>query len=338
MSDKVIGGILGAVYGDAFGVPFEMWSHDFLQKKLDSDNCFLNKYFVDKNKTKIINDFVKTHKNDYEGEYSDDSVLSLATIKSILQCGQINIDHMFETFCDEYSTNKNRGWGTNTEKILSDRKMPDGQKSESDGGLMRILPVIFWSTDTDMKENIVDVLRITNHDSEKSIQCCLLYSKLIKTLLVGDIDVNHFTQLIMSSVKNLSLIENNISDIVQNFLDENKGEMTVVEKLENYTTDCLIILQKVLNAVLYHFDDPIAAVAYGVSYGGDTDTIGTLIGGLMGVLHGSSSFVNKKIENYQNIEKIAKEFSTLLEFKISSSKKYENTVDYFTDRMDRIVY
>ena len=102
LTNKILGIIFGGAYGDAFGAPVELWSPDFIKKTLGNN---------------IIKELIKTHKNDFIGQYTDDTEMILATIKSInSKCG-INYENILKTFRDDY--NSNRGYGLSTSQLLN---------------------------------------------------------------------------------------------------------------------------------------------------------------------------------------------------------------------------
>lgn len=334
LKSKIIGSVLGGAYGDAFGLPVELWSKDFLQKKLESYKDFT----FSENNLKYLNTIIKTHKNDFIGEYSDDTEMSLATIESISKNATIISDKLLESFKKNYS--KNRGYGANTTKILEGNISEEIIKSDSNGGLMRIYPVAIWNSYTnnyDLMKDIKNDLKVTNHDTPKSIQTCYFFSKIIINFLKNDnININEFINFMEKELEtgdknynyNYENIKDSIIEIINNFKNDNNNlnEYKIVDNLYTYSTDCTETLQKVINALLYHWNEPIKSISYIVSYGGDTDTNAGILGSIQGVRFGDKFIFDKFniIENADNIINVANNFS---DFVISRKNNLEK--DYY---------
>ena len=313
LTNKILGIIFGGAYGDAFGAPVELWSPDFIKKTLGNN---------------IIKELIKTHKNDFIGQYTDDTEMILATIKSInSKCG-INYENILKTFRDDY--NSNRGYGLSTSQLLNNEINEKSSLSESNGGLMRISPIAIWninSNDIELKNNITDILKLTFHHSKKSIDCCFLFSKIMIYCIKSTIiNINDFKEKLLGFVKNLS-IENDIMKIINK--SEFDSELDKISDLEIYSTDSSETLMKVFNAMIYHFYKPKDAISYVVSYGGDTDTSAGLVGALMGAIYGYDYIKNdvNLIENYSKINELSLTFSKNVYHKY----KYLNEINTIKD-------
>lgn len=323
--DKIKNTILYSIYGDTFGVPFELWSPEFIKKKINE--IFNKEDYIIHNNNKIINKLVKTHKNNFIGEYSDDSEMILATMDSIINnCGISN--NLLETFKKYYSCE--RGYGINTGKILSGEII--NTISTSNGGLMRICPVAIWnfySDSCDLERDIINDLKLTNHNSIESIQTCLFFSKIIIYFLNLNkpCEIQDFISFITDIISELNIIKEPILLIINNFLKNNDAlELEIINKLEIYTTDCVVSIQKVLNAFLFHYNEPDMIIPYINSYGGDTDThcnlIGSLIGARFGTLNNNVEF--DKIENIENIYKLTNKFTNIVMERYKNLKDIKN--------------
>lgn len=326
--DKIKNTILYSIYGDTFGVPFELWSQEFIKKKINE--IIKNEDYIIHNNNKIVIKLVKTHKNKFIGEYSDDSEMILATMDSIIiNCGINN--NLLETFKKYYTSD--RGYGINTSKLLNGEIINTINQSTSNGGLMRICPVAIWnfySNSCDLEQDIINDLKITNHNSIESFQTCLLFSKMIIYFLNlnNSCDIKDFIRYITDVVSNLNIIKEPILLIINNYL-EKSNELEIINKLEIYTTDCISSMQKVLNAFLFHYDEPNVMIPYVNSYGGDTDTNCNLIGSLIGARFGSQINSNvefDKIENIENIIKLTDKFTNVVMERYANLKEIKTNI------------
>lgn len=333
LKNKIIGSVLGGAYGDAFGLPVELWSKDFLQKKLDS----YKEFTFTVNNLKYLNTIIKTHKNDFIGEYSDDTEMSLNTIESILNCATINSEKLLGTFKKNY--NKNRGYGSNTSKILENSINNEDkiQQSDSNGGLMRICPVAIWNSYTNNYELMKDIknnLKVTNHDTNKSIQVCYLFSKIINNFIkTNNITIDDFITFLEKELENgdkdykynYDEIKDYIFEVLNNYKNDNNksNEYKLVDNMYTYSTDCVETLQKVINALLYHWNNPLESLSYIVSYGGDTDTNAGILGSIQGTRFGDAYIIEKFniIENSMNIINTANKFADFVIYRKNNLEK-----------------
>jgi ADP-ribosylglycohydrolase len=319
ITNKIIGTIMGVAFGDAMGLPLELWSSEFIQKKLsDTSNDTLKNNVFSYMDKKYVNGFIKTHKNDFIGEYSDDTEMTLGIIESILLIGEVNSIHLLENFKKNYK--ESRGYGYNTSRILKGESI--NEKSDSNGGLMRISPIALWnleSTDSKLKKDIILVLNTTNHDTPTSIETCMLLCKIIiymiKNTEPNSLLINEFISFLEMEISNYPNIEIDIRTVINNFKSGN-DELKIISTLEPYSTNCIETFQKVINSLLFHWNEPELALSYIISYGGDTDTQTSILSSILGSRFGLD-FMNEKftiVENYEKILQLAKEFASLINY------------------------
>ncbi len=331
ITNRILGAIMGGAFGDAMGLPLELWNSEFIQKKLsDQSNESLKEKVITINNIKYVNGFIKTHKNDFIGEYSDDTEMTLGTIESILHIGGVTPSHLLGTFKKNFK--ESRGYGHNTSKILTGETV--NTKSDSNGGLMRICPIALWNIthkDWELEKDVITDLKVTNHDTLKSIQTCMLFCKIIIYLVntsdPTSISVKNFVNFIEKELSNYPEISSQIRLVLDNFIS-GKNESTIVSQLETYSTDCVETLQKVLNALLFHWDNPDFALSSIISYGGDTDTQTGILGSILGARFGLG-FMNGKyvqVENNESILDLAKRFASLTHF-----RAYNNTHNIYRE-------
>lgn len=253
---KITNSILGAIIGDILGVPYE-------GNKRGTFNC---------------TDMVEGGTwGQPLGSWSDDSSMMLATIDSIIECKQINVENIMRKFVDWYNYDRYTTFnycfdigGTCLNAILKYMGTPNikaidcggtNEYSNGNGALMRILPLAFTNAD----ENLIKQVCAITHNHTISHSCCLTYIKIARGLLQD----NNFDRTQES--KNI-ISENPYIRNVFELKEQNiKSGGYVVDTLEA-TLWCLI------NSNSYE-----ECVLKAVNLGSDTDTTACVAGGLAGL-------------------------------------------------------
>lgn len=266
---KIHDGIMGLVVADALGVPYEFRARDsFKATGMTGYGTY----------------------NQPAGTWSDDSSMTLATIKSISEHGKIVPEDIMTAFAGWYvfgdCTPHGKAFdigGTTRQAI---EKYLIGMPSEYCGGtefidngngaLMRILPLAFIDHTC---EDIHTVCGLTHaHDISK--EACEIYLKIAKGLLEGKGTWRVVAEACEGASEEFERLEY-ISNLQRN---EIKSSGYVVHTLEAATW-CL------LNSGSYE-----ECVLKAVNLGEDTDTVAAVAGGLAGILWGYKAIPKKWIK------------------------------------------
>ena len=273
--DKIYGAVIGAVLGDALGVPFEF------MKKEDINIYKINK--IDGG----------GRWSQPKGTWSDDSSMLLCTIESLLNgynCHDIGdkyVKWLYEGYCTPYGIVFDAG----ATVVTSIRKIRHGDYSGCDeedkcgnGSLMRILPLALYLNKypEDKFTKIKEVSSLT-HSNILCVIGCAIYVELLINILKGQdkyIAYENMKPIILNEYeakhpeeisKYKNILEKNIFDI--NF-DDLKGTGYIVDTLESS---------------LYSFmttNNYKECIKKAISIGVDTDTIACIAGGLSGANYG----------------------------------------------------
>jgi len=271
-SQKVIGTILGGCYGDVLGSQTEGMSR---------------KNIIEKYGDLVLE--MPTIKN-----YTDDSEMTLVLLRHIIKNKKIVTDQLHIEYANELINNK--GYSGSTRSILQqikDKNYPS-QKGVSDhnGCIMRISPLglIKFKNDQDLINNIVLATYYTHGGNSSSLACCFLHCKLINKLVFTE---NLTKEYLISYVLELSTSYQplfTVLNLVKYLLYSNNPSLNLSYELfgtENFfQIKAIHCLATSLYIFFKFFDDPLKAVCYAASIGGDTDTIAKIVGDLMGALHG----------------------------------------------------
>lgn len=303
---RLHGGLWGAILGDVLGVPVEFRSRDELLK---SPVLGLRSF--------------GTH-HQPEGTWSDDTSLLLCSVENILEHGDL------ETLMKKFLAWADQGlWtpggvvfdiGIATREAISQFRSGETAElsgsfdewSNGNGSLMRILPYsyFFAAEDSDTRRTGIFKVSSVTHAHSRSKLACWFYTEVVKQLLLGKnkaeaVDLAHIEIDQWAAKNNASAEWSHFSrcrsDIGQRPLEEIKSTGYVVDSLE---------------AALYSFlktDDVMSSLLFAVNLGNDTDTIGSLTGGLAGTYYGfegiDSNLLNK-VRQYEEITKLVGKFVT----------------------------
>ena len=313
MEKKYIDGLMGFVIGDAFGVPVETSSREYL----------LNNPL-----TKMIG--YKYH-NVPEGSWSDDTSMLIATIDSI----NVKCDVDYKDIADKFLLWKNHAdytpnkevFGIGNSVITALEKYDENREldptlcgvseveSSSNESLMRIIPVAYYAIEKKLKDyevlEIVKKLSSITHSAEVCIMACYIYVRLVMFLLN---DKDKFSAYSMTKCVDYSMFSEETQSKFNRLIKEDIGKVTVDEiKSSNYVVDTL----EATIWVMLKSGNFKEAIIGAVNLGGATDTIGALTGALAGIIYG-----------YDNIpeawlEKIARREYLLDIFEEFSENKYK---------------
>jgi ADP-ribosyl-[dinitrogen reductase] hydrolase len=295
-ADSVKAAFIGAAIGDALGVPVEFSSR--LELKT----------------TPVTGMMGNMMHSQPAGTWSDDSSLIFCTAESLIS------GYSLDDIAVQFSNWKNnKFWtphgrvfdiGISTSKGIEriDRFLEMGihvkpipsqevnQNENGNGSLMRMLPLVFFLADKPFQERfriIHDVSSLT-HAHERSIAGCVIYIEFaIKLLQTNDkyLAYHYIQQEIPLLLKGL------ISSKELNFYDRiligNIGEQA--ECSIKSTPYVLYSLEASLWSVMSYnnFTDVVLSA---VNLGGDTDTIGSIAGGLAGMIYGLESLPEDWLE------------------------------------------
>lgn len=317
---------LGLAMGDALGVPVEFKSREYL-------------------KANPVKTMIGHGSHDQEkGTFSDDTSMTLATAVGLTK-GKDIVSQIAEEFKEwffkgKYAVNKNLfDVGITTQKAIvhypHNNNFTSNYKNNGNGSLMRIIPLAFYmynkkeyNTIEERKKLVYAVSSIT-HSHIISKICCVIYveialeiisRKLSKTFKFGDL---------------LDVMQEKIAEVYNSYSLDTEAEMHISEfnnifhyniftctrdevKSTGYVIDTLeSVLWCIANTKSYS-----EAVMTAVNLGGDTDTIGSLVGGLAGIVYGDLNSNSYEI-NFEGQDEIAGKGEAL-----SKSNLYNSLVNY----------
>lgn len=282
MKNNIYGAIMGAIVGDAIGLPFEF-----------KDKSEIKKSDIRKLKT-------RGYHNLPIGTWSDDSSMILCTIESMLD--GYNHRNIGDKFCEwKY----NAHWtpygilfdigGTTAKAIMNINLRNDytGLNEEDDcgnGSLMRIIPLLFYIKDNrSQRFDIIKEVSSLTHSNMKCIIACSIYLEMCLNILDGHDKTTAYTKMkstILEYYKEYDKQLKSFDNILyKDILDINKEELSgsgyVIHTLESALYSFLStknFKHAIYNAILL---------------GDDTDTVASITGGISGLYYGYNKIPKK---------------------------------------------
>jgi ADP-ribosylglycohydrolase len=278
--DRVLGGLWGAVIGDALGVPVEFKTRDQVRRNPITGMRGYGTF------------------NLPPGSWSDDSSLLLCTAESLLN--GFDTDRMGKLFIRWLNEGYWTPWGEtfdvgNSTMSSIGRMMREvspeeaggrGENDNGNGSLMRILPVGLFFANHSVGELLEAVHQASSltHRHPRTLMACGFYCLMVRSLLEGStpdeaykyaIDQARVNYTKMPFAEELNHFERLFSGLMGSVPETAiKSSGYVVHTLEA-SIWCLLNSKS--------FDE---AVLKAVNLGEDTDTTGCVTGGLAGLYYG----------------------------------------------------
>ncbi|MCI1711440.1 MAG: ADP-ribosylglycohydrolase family protein [Chiayiivirga sp.] len=276
--DRLAGGLVGLLLGDAIGVPYEFRQRGDLPPKARID---------------LIppTDFQRAHAGTPPGTWSDDGAQALCLLESLLTCEGLELDdfarRLLRWQSEGHLAVDGRVFdiGLQTQRALDRLQAgaapavagPSGEQDNGNGALMRVLPLALWHQGAD--DDLVELAMrqsLPTHGHLRSQLCCALYCLLARHLLCEGYHESLFDDAFdaLGRITNRSAWRREWDRILTEMQDPPTGSGYVVDSLTSAI------------AAFSRGDDYASVVREAISFGNDTDTTAALAGGLAGLRWG----------------------------------------------------
>jgi ADP-ribosyl-[dinitrogen reductase] hydrolase len=295
--NKIQDAFYGLAVGDALGVPVEFLSRDTIARKPVVD----------------MQAFGTHHQP--AGTWSDDS--SLAFCLAAMLCDGYDLHAIGNSFVNWYNHNfwtaRGRVFdvGIATAQAIDNLKHGESpftsgltsERENGNGSLMRILPLVFYTKNMDIKARFQHVKEVSGltHAHIRSVICCFIYTEFALLLLQGkekfaaygemQITVNTFLKTYnLCSETELNVFHRILENPIPRSLS-NHEIRKIIDCAEGEISSSGYVLHT-LEASIWCFlktNTYSEAVLKAVNLGNDTDTTGCVTGGLAGLYYGTNA-------------------------------------------------
>lgn len=278
--DRIAGGLLGLLIGDALGVPYEFHPPEQLigvTIEMDPPPGFR-----------------RAHAGVPPGTWSDDGAQALCLLESLLECDRFDIEdfaarllawwerghlavdaHVFDIGIQTQTALRALARGT-----APHESGPSRERENGNGALMRVLPLALWHRGDD-HELVRDAMAssLPTHGHRRSQLACALYCLWARHELDAD-----GSDTWIAAVRSLERVLGEIDP-------ETRAELALLDPTplpkpggSGYVVDCLHSARAALRA------EPYEQVVRGaIALGNDTDTTAAVAGGIAGIRFGAAA-------------------------------------------------
>lgn len=302
-SERLTGGLLGLLVGDALGVPYEFHAAADLPS-------------LDEIEFQPPPGFDRAHKDTPAGTWSDDGAQALCLLASLIHCEGFDAGDFARRLINWHDHGYMAvDWrvfdvGVQTARAVErlKRGVPplqaggEDEASQGNGSLMRVLPLVLWHQGSD-----ADLIRIAHEQSRVThahptvLACCALYCLWGRRLLNGVDDAwNNAVTALRALYSHEPILLEALDAKIRPDADHPPGG-------SGFVVDSLFSARHSLSTGPYE-----DVVKTAVSLGQDTDTTACIAGGLAGIRDGVQAIPERWITQLRGRAEIADLIEALL--------------------------
>jgi ADP-ribosyl-[dinitrogen reductase] hydrolase len=277
--ERIEGGLLGLLLGDALGVPYEFHGPEQLPAR-------------ELLELEPPPGFRRAHSGVAPGTWSDDGAQALCLLASLLDRDRLELgdfsDRLVRWLRDGYLAVDGHVFdvGIQTHAALTklasgvepERAGPSGERDNGNGALMRVLPLALWHRGSD-EALIEDAMRssLPTHGHLRSQLCCAVYCLWARRMLEG-LELQPAWAAAVGMIEQVAVRDANGEDelLALDLRREPGGQGS------GYVVDCLHSARLALQE-----DSFEGVVKAAVALGNDTDTTAAVAGGIAGIRFGT---------------------------------------------------
>ena len=302
MQDRILGGLWGAVIGDALGVPVEFMSREQVRRNPITGMRGYGTF------------------NLPPGSWSDDSSLLLCTVESLLdgfdtsKMGELFIRWLNEGYWTPWGETFDVGNSTMSSIRRLMKGVPPeeaggrGENDNGNGSLMRIIPVGIFFANKPIEELLNAVHRASSltHRHPRTLMACGFYCLMVRALMEGSSPDEAYKYAIDQARVNYTKMP--FAEELNHFERLFSGLMGSVPETAIQSGGYVIHTLEASIWCLLNSKSFEEAVLKAVNLGEDTDTTGCVTGGLAGVYYGLKTIPKDWLNTIARKEDVGKLF------------------------------
>ena len=303
LREKLLGGLWGAIIGDALGVPVEFKSRKEIARVPVTD----------------MRGYGAHHQP--VGTWSDDSSLLICTVESLLNgfdthdLGQRFVRWLEQGYWTPWGQVFDVGIATRdaihriAQGTVAEQAGGSSEQSNGNGSLMRILPVALRFADAPARDLAEYAQRASylTHRHPRSQMACGLYSLLVAALLHGASPEDAYPEAIRQAQAIYQQPPYSVE--WQHFARLLSGQIACIPEADISATGYVIHTLESSVWCLLNTESFEQAVLKAVNLGDDTDTTGTVTGGLAGVCYGLAAVPSRWLNQLARHDDLSKLFN-----------------------------
>lgn len=280
LRDRIAGGLIGLLVGDALGVPYEFHPPHALPPSGEIEYT-------------PPHGFQRAHDAVPPGTWSDDGAQALVLLDSLLSCGTLDLRHFSDGLVRWATTGFLAVDGHVFDIGLQTRRAiqrlvsgtepefagPDSERDNGNGALMRVLPLALWHRGTDAELVRLAMLQSRpTHGHLRSQITCAQYCLWVRSVLESEDDAWGSAERRLRTVATSLELDTRELDLV---LDPDNATMA---RGSGYVVDSLWSARHAFTTTT-SFESCLRSA---ITLGNDTDTTAAIAGGIAGVHYGLS--------------------------------------------------
>jgi len=308
LMDRFRGALVGVAIGDALGAPLEGGA--------TRDRASLSGW-VDKPPEPL--------------RYTDDTHMTLATARSLVECRGFRVEHMAETFAANYEREPWRGYGAGPPQVFEGlragkrwdevaRELFGGSGSFGNGAAMRVAPIGLLhccnpKRAADVAREAAQITHTHPVGEDGAALQAAAVAELVQSASGNDLDASK----LLEHLRQIAVTRRfrDLLDSVASLGDVSQA--TIVRELGN-GVEAHRSVATALHAFLRHRDSFSDAILFALSLGGDADTIASMTGALAGASLGVSAIPAPWVTGVEGREELLALAERLLELAVGSEK------------------
>ncbi|KFN48818.1 ADP-ribosylglycohydrolase family protein [Arenimonas composti] len=302
--DRIAGGLLGLLVGDALGVPYEFHPPGGLPPPEQLE-------------MRPPAGFRRAHPSVPPGTWSDDGAQALVLLDSLLENDGLDIDDLASGLCRwrhggfcavgghvfDIGIQTAAALDAVARGVPAAQSGPAGERDNGNGSLMRVLPLALWhrGDDADLARSAARQ-SLPTHGHPRAQLACAMYCLWARAELAGETDAWEAAEVrLRAFAPDLDLR----GDELERVLDPDNAARAAGS---GYVVDCLWSARRAVD----DSKDYEACVRRAIAFGHDTDTTAAVAGGIAGIRYGATGIPERWREHLRGASILAPLLDALL--------------------------